>query len=139
MAIGDRRGFGHPAHNTRTRGNVIIGHNTMQPHLNKADPSSPGMRNADRNRMEKVRSRFFVFDEISGRKDIELIYVTSSNLNFAAYSHSRNVLRIGFKGGREYNYFNVPPKVFEVLKRVGSKGRFHYHSIRNRYAFSRYR
>jgi hypothetical protein len=35
MAIGDRRGFGHTANNTRTRGNVQIGHNTMQPHMNK--------------------------------------------------------------------------------------------------------
>jgi hypothetical protein len=74
--------------------------------------------------MEKVRSRFFVKDEISGKKDLEVVYVTSSNITFAAYSHSRNVLRVGFKGGRQYQYYNVSPKVFEVLKRVGSKGRY---------------
>ena len=139
MAIGDRRGFGHTANNTRPRGNVQIGHNTMQPHMNKAADSSPGMRPADRARMEKVRSRFFVKDEISGKKDLEVVYVTSSNITFAAYSHSRNVLRMGFKGGRQYQYYNVPPKVFEVFKRVGSKGRFWYHNGRKRFPYQRIR
>jgi len=139
MAIGDRRGFGHPAHNTRTRGHFQIGHNTMQPHMNKADRTSPGMRPADRTRMEKVLSRFFIKDEISGKKDLEVVYVTSSNITFAAYSHSRNVMRVGFKGGRVYQYYNVPPKAFEVFKRVGSKGRFWYWNGRKRYAYQRIR
>ena len=139
MAIGDRRGFGKPAHNTRTRGHVQIGHHTMQPSRKETAPMGKAMRPADRNRMEKVRSRFFVFDEISGKKDIELVYVTSSNISFAAYSHSRNVLRMGFRGGRQYQYYNVPPKAFEVFKRVGSKGRFWYYNGRKRYPYQRLR
>ena len=111
----------------------------MQPHMNKADRTSPGMRPADRTRMEKVLSRFFIKDEISGKKDLEIVYVTSSNITFAAYSHSRNVMRVGFKGGRVYQYYNVPPKAFEVFKRVGSKGRLWYWHGRKRYAYQRIR
>jgi hypothetical protein len=137
MALGDRRGFNKTAHNTRTRGNVPIPHRTMQPHLSKK--ADIKMTPADRTRMERVLSRFFIKDEISGKKDLEVCYVQSSNITYGAYSHSRNVLRIQFKQNRVYQYYNVPPKAWEVFKRVGSKGRYFYYSIRRRYPFQRIR
>lgn len=139
MAVGDRRGFNHVGSNQRTRGNVQIPHSTMQPNLTRADSSSPAGRAADKSRMDKVLSRFFIKDEISGKKDLELIYLQSSNLNFAAYSHSRGVLRVGFKGGRQYQYFGCPRRIFDALKRSSSKGRFFYHAIRTRYPYQRVR
>jgi hypothetical protein len=93
--------------------------------------------------LERVLSRFFVKDPLSGRKDVEVIYVTSSNLKIVAYSHSRQVMRVTFKGSgklkreRQYRYFNVPPRIFEALKRAGSKGRFFYYAIRTRYPYQR--
>lgn len=93
--------------------------------------------------MERVLSRFFVKDPLSGRKDVEVIYVTSSNLKIVAYSHSRQVMRVTFLGSgklrteRQYRYFNVPPRIFEALKRAGSKGRFFYYAIRTRYPYQR--
>ena len=93
--------------------------------------------------MERVLSRFFVKDPLSGRKDVEVIYVTSSNLKMVAYSHSRQVMRVTFLGSgklrreRQYRYFNVPPRIFNALKRAGSKGRFFYYAIRTRYPYQR--
>ena len=93
--------------------------------------------------MERVLSRFFVKDPLSGRRDVEVIYVTSSNLKSVAYSHSRQVMRVTFlgsgrlKGERQYRYFNVPPNIFNALKRAGSKGRFFYYAIRTRYPYQR--
>ena len=93
--------------------------------------------------MERVLSRFFVKDPLSGRKDVEVIYVTSSNLKAVAYSHSRQVMRVTFIGSgrlkqqRQYQYFNVPPRIFNGLKRAGSKGRFFYYGIRTRYPYQR--
>ena len=139
MASGNRRGFNHISSNQRTRGNVQIPHNTMQPNITRADSSSPGIRPVDKSRMDKVLSSVFIKDEISGKKDLELIYLQSSNLNFAAYSHSRGVLRIGFKGSRQYQYFGVPRRIFDALKRSSSKGRFFYFAIRTRYPYQRVR
>ena len=139
MALGDRRGFNRIGSNDRTRGNIQIPHNTMQPNLTRADPTSPRTRPVDKTRMDKVLSRFFIKDELSGKKDIELIYLQSSNLNFAAYSHSRGVLRVGFKGGRQYQYFGCPRRIFDALKRSSSKGRFFYYAIRTRYPYQRVR
>jgi hypothetical protein len=93
--------------------------------------------------MERVLSRFFVKDPLSGRKDVEVIYVTSSNLKIVAYSHSRQVMRVTFLGSgklrieRQYQYFNVHPRIFNALKRAGSKGRFFYYAIRTRYPYQR--
>ena len=93
--------------------------------------------------MERVLSRFFVKDPLSGRRDVEVIYVTSSNLKIVAYSHSRQVMRVTFLGSgrlkreRQYRYFNVPPNIFNALKRAGSKGRFFYYAIRTRYPYQR--
>ena len=139
MAVGDRRGFNRIGSNQRTRGNIQIPHNTMQPNITRADSSSPQIRPVDKTRMDKVLSRFFIKDELSQKKDIELIYLQSSNLNFAAYSHSRGVLRVGFKGGRQYNYYGVPRRIFEALKRSSSKGRFFYFGVRMRYSYQRVR
>jgi hypothetical protein len=66
-------------------------------YASKADDPNP-LRPADVARLEKIKGRFFIKDPLSGRKDVEVLYVTSSNLNMLAYSHSRKVLRVEFKG-----------------------------------------
>jgi hypothetical protein len=111
-------------------------------YASKADDPNP-LRPADVARLEKIKGRFFIKDPLSGRKDVEVLYVTSSNLNMLAYSHSRKVLRVEFKGSgklrraRSYQYYGVPPNIFNALKRANSKGRFFYRAIRTSYAYQR--
>ena len=125
------------------RNTMIIPHvpkndNSLRMSVDNPDPLRP----ADVTRLEKIRGRFFVKDPVSARKDVEVIYVTSSNLNMLAYSHSRMVLRVQFKGykgrgGRVYQYYGVKPNIFNALKRANSKGRFFYRAIRTSYAYQR--
>jgi len=140
MARGDRFGFSKTGSNSRTRGNTMIDHNVAgRSGVRKATGDAPSPRAVDSLRSEKVLGRFFVFDEISGKKDLEVIYVTSSNLVMVAYSHSRKMMRVQFKNGSQYNYYGVPAKVMDTMKKVGSKGRFHYRAIRKRYPYQRVR
>ena len=126
------------------RNTMIIPHvpkndNTLRMSVDNPDPLRP----ADVTRLEKIKGRFFIKDPLSGRKDVEVLYVTSSNLNMVAYSHSRKVLRVEFKGSgklrraRQYQYYGVPPNIFNALKRANSKGRFFYRAIRTSYAYQR--
>lgn len=140
MARGSRTGFGGTSSNQRSLGNTMIDHQTKQrSKVNRATGDAPQPRKIDNLRDEKILGRFFVKDRLSGKKSMEVVYVTSSNLVMAVYAHDRKVLRIQFKNGSMYDYYGVPPRVFEVLKKVGSKGRFHYRSIRRSYAYKRVR
>ena len=140
MARGDRFGFSKTGSNSRTRGNTMIDHNVAgRSGVRKAAGDAPAPRKIDNLRQEKVLGRFFILDEISGKRDLEVIYVTSSNLVMVAYSYSRKVMRVQFKNGSQYNYYGVPAKIMDTMKKVGSKGRFHYFAIRKRYSYQRIR
>ena len=140
MARGDRFGFSKTGSNNRTRGHTMIDHNVAgRSGVRKATGDAPSPRAVDSLRSEKILGRFWVYDEISGRKDLEVIYVTSSNVTMVAYSHTRKMMRIQFKNGSQYNYYGVPEKVMSTMKKVGSKGRFVYYGVRGRYPYQRVR
>jgi len=99
-----------------------------------AQPRTPRDR---RQKTERILGRFFMKDPKTGEKDIEVIYVTSSNLDMVAYSTNKRIMRVKFKSGSTYDYFSVPPRVMNIMKRVGSKGRYHYYNIRMTFAYKR--
>jgi lysyl-tRNA synthetase class 2 len=47
------------------------------------------------------------------------------------------VLEIEFRSGASYRYLEVPPAVFEEMKKATSKGRFFARFIRGKYEFQR--
>jgi len=65
------------------------------------------------------------------------IPVSSSNLSRVRYDESTNTLEIEFVGGRIYQYFDVPPQVFEGLISASSHGKYFAQSIKGQYRYAR--
>ncbi len=55
---------------------------------------------------------------------MELIQVESSNIQAIGYDAETKVLRVEFKGGRQYEYAGVSPGIHTVLMGAESKGGF---------------
>lgn len=72
------------------------------------------------------------------RIDIEMVNVSSSNIDAYGYDPDRKVLRVLFLNGGQYDYFDVPPAVWRSWQRAASKGRFHYYNIRYAYVYRRH-
>ena len=74
-------------------------------------------------------------DSPAGRVPVE-----SSNLVSVGYEPDRRRLVVEFKGGRVYEYANVPGRVYEGLMRAERHGTYFYHEIKEGpYPFKRLR
>lgn len=66
------------------------------------------------------------------------VAVESSELRSVAYERETRVLEVRFVKGERYQYFQVPPSVFDRLLAAESKGRFFNEHVRNAgYRFER--
>jgi hypothetical protein len=63
--------------------------------------------------------------------------VASSAISSVGYDERSSVLEVEFESGAVYDYFDVPPKVYEDLLNASSKGKFVSQRIRDRYPFVR--
>ncbi|MBW1715313.1 MAG: KTSC domain-containing protein [Deltaproteobacteria bacterium] len=68
---------------------------------------------------------------------MDWIPVDSSNLARIRYDENTMTLEIEFKGGRVYQYFDVPAQVFEELRSVDSHGKFFNEHIKGHYRYAR--
>lgn len=64
---------------------------------------------------------------------------TPESSNIAAFGHdmNSNILRVEFKNGGLYDYFDVPEAVFEQMKNAPSKGQFLAFQIKPYFRYSR--
>ena len=65
--------------------------------------------------------------------------VSSSNLKSVGYGQSSNTLEIEFHGGRVYQYYNVPKRIYQGLMAASSHGKYHHRRIKDSYRYSRIR
>lgn len=65
------------------------------------------------------------------------VSVASSDLVSVGYDAASGTLEVEFKDGSVYQYFGVPPGVFEQLLGASSKGSFFARHIKKRFRFSR--
>ena len=65
--------------------------------------------------------------------------VRSTNIAEVGYDPAARRLEIRFRGGRTYEYLNVPTDVFEGLLNASSKGAYFHRRIRGRYPTRRVR
>ena len=65
------------------------------------------------------------------------IDVNSSTLLRIRYDEKTSTLEIEFKGGRVYQYFDVPKPIFEALLQAGSKGEFFHGQIKGQFRYAR--
>jgi hypothetical protein len=63
--------------------------------------------------------------------------VDSSAISSVGYDPRSEVLEIEFGSGAVYDYFNVPPAVYDALMKASSKGSFVSHRIRGCFPFVR--
>ena len=69
---------------------------------------------------------------------MDRIPVQSSNLASVGYDPASQTLEIEFLRSGTYQYFGVPPDVFEGLLNAGSKGSYFHTYIKNAgYAYSK--
>jgi len=61
----------------------------------------------------------------------------SSVVKYFSYDAGARRLRVHFVGGHIYDYLDVPPDVFEAMKRSGSKGTFLNTRIKGKYVFAK--
>lgn len=65
-----------------------------------------------------------------------MINVSSSNLRAVGYDPTSRVLRISFHSGT-YDYFDVPPSIYDGLMNASSKGGYHHSYIKNSYRYQK--
>ena len=63
--------------------------------------------------------------------------VVSSNIVSAGYEPSSETLEIEFASGGVYQYYNVPPSIYEAFLAAPSKGRFLVSQIKDRFPYAR--
>tara|TARA_B110001469_G_C9597849_1_gene296937 strand:- start:892 stop:1104 length:213 start_codon:yes stop_codon:yes gene_type:complete len=61
----------------------------------------------------------------------------SSNLERFGYDSSDMVLRVEFKSGGTYDYFDVPESIFEQMQAAPSRGSFLAQNIKGVYRYAR--
>jgi hypothetical protein len=61
--------------------------------------------------------------------------VDSQLLSWVDYDASRRQLRVSFRSGERYLYFQVPASCYRELLEADSKGAFFNRHIRNRFSF----
>lgn len=61
----------------------------------------------------------------------------SSNVAGFSYEEATQTLTIEFNSGSRYNYYDVPPHVFEGMKSAASKGKYLNAEIKGAYRYAR--
>ncbi|MEJ7927828.1 KTSC domain-containing protein [Sphingobium sp. AN641] len=61
----------------------------------------------------------------------------SSNLSGFGYDPGTSVLRVEFKNGGTYEYYDVPSHVVDAMKSAPSKGQFLAYQIKGTYRYAR--
>jgi len=68
---------------------------------------------------------------------METISVESSHMATMGYEPDTKVLQIGFKNNTLYEYFDVPPNVWEEFKAAESKGKYLAKFIKGTYQYKK--
>ncbi len=63
--------------------------------------------------------------------------VISSSIRAIGYDPAERVLEIEFRSGGVYQYFGVPPEVYQEFMGAPSKGKFFEEHLRDEFRYSR--
>jgi hypothetical protein len=70
---------------------------------------------------------------------MQMVPVSSSNLDSVGYDSMTRTLRIEFKSGAVYEYSAVPESEYQGLMGASSKGSYFHQNIKDRYSYGRIR
>ncbi len=71
------------------------------------------------------------------RQDLERTAISSSSVADIGYDPETQVLEVGFIKGGVYQYYGVPPAVYDEFFYAGSKGTFLNQRIKPFYAYAK--
>jgi hypothetical protein len=63
--------------------------------------------------------------------------VTSSNISEIGYDEPHRILEVLFHNGSTYQYFDVPPHIYNELMQAGSIGQYLNGNIKGSYRYAR--
>ena len=63
--------------------------------------------------------------------------VTSSNVSEIGYDEDRRILEVLFLNGSVYQYFDVPPQIYNELTQASSIGQYLNGNIKGKYRYAR--
>jgi len=63
-------------------------------------------------------------------KQMSRIYVNSSSLDWIEYDNTTSILRIGFRSGGTYEYYDVPVEIYDGLLDAPSKGSYLHYNVK---------
>lgn len=64
-------------------------------------------------------------------------HIESSNLEAVGYDTKSDTLEVDFKGGRAYQYYDVPRSTYNGLTHSRSKGHYFAEHIRDQFEYTR--
>jgi hypothetical protein len=68
---------------------------------------------------------------------MNMIQVSSTNLAAIGYEETSRTLRVEFRNGGTYDYYDVPQSEFEGLRNATSHGEYLARNIKGRYRYAR--
>jgi len=68
---------------------------------------------------------------------MEMKSVSSTNLAAVGYDEANQTLRVEFKNGGIYDYYDVPQSEYENLMQASSHGQYLAQNIKGRYRYAR--
>jgi hypothetical protein len=68
---------------------------------------------------------------------MNMIPVSSTNLAAIGYDEESNTLRVEFRTGGTYDYFDVPEREFEALRTASSHGQYLAQNIKGSYRYAK--
>lgn len=68
---------------------------------------------------------------------MNMIQVNSTNLTAIGYDESSRTLRVEFRNGGTYDYYDVPRTEFDGLHNATSHGEYLARNIKGRYRYAR--
>ncbi len=68
---------------------------------------------------------------------MNMIQVSSTNLAAIGYDEASHTLRVEFRNGGTYDYFDVPQTEFDDFRNASSHGEYLARNIKGRYRYAR--
>jgi hypothetical protein len=63
--------------------------------------------------------------------------ISSSNISELGYDEDRRILEVLFHGGSVYQYFDVPPQIYNELRQASSVGQYINANIKGHFRYAR--
>lgn len=61
----------------------------------------------------------------------------SSTINGFGYESDSQILTVEFRNGGRYNYYDVPPHIFEQMTSAASRGQFLAQNVKGAFRYAR--